>query len=132
LRGAAEFWLANLVEGTDGKLITSPSSSPENEFVTDEGVRSSIAEGATMERAIVWDLFDKTARAAAALGGGAEFKTKLETARDRIRPLQIGKAGQLLEWNGDWDMNSRDLRHQHALIRRCWRADFRSRKFVWS
>ena len=114
LRGAAEFWLVNLVEGEDGKLITSPSSSPENNFVTDKGVTSSITEGATMERAIVWDLFDKTARAAATLGVDSDFAAKLTAARDRIRPLQIGQAGQLLEWNGDWDMNSHDLHHRHV------------------
>jgi alpha-L-fucosidase 2 len=114
LKGAAEFWLANLVEGEDGKLITSPSSSPENNFITDTQVKSSITEGATMERAIVWDLLDKTALAAGALGTDAEFKAKLEAARDRIRPLQIGKAGQLMEWNGDWDMNSDDLHHRHV------------------
>ena len=113
MRGAAEFWLANLVEGEDGKLITSPSSSPENNFITDKSVSSTITEGATMDRAIVWDLFDKTVRAAAALGEDVDFAAKLRTARDRIRPLQIGKAGQLLEWNGDWDMNSRDLHHRH-------------------
>ncbi len=28
--------------------------------------------------------------------------------------LPIGKAGQLMEWNGDWDMNSRDLHHRHV------------------
>ncbi|HEX8340919.1 MAG TPA: hypothetical protein VF624_08430, partial [Tepidisphaeraceae bacterium] len=28
-------------------------------------------------------------------------------------PLRIGKAGQLMEWNGDWDANARDLRHRH-------------------
>ena len=114
LRGASEFWLANLVEGEDGKLITSPSSSPENTFTTDTGVTSSITEGATMERSIVWDLFDKTARAAAALGIDADFAAKLQAARDRIRPLQIGKAGQLMEWNGDWDLNAKDLHHRHV------------------
>ncbi|HEX9046024.1 MAG TPA: hypothetical protein VF988_03275, partial [Verrucomicrobiae bacterium] len=114
MRGAAEFWLANLVAGTDGALITSPSSSPENNFVTDKGVTSTITEGATMERSIVWDLLDKTARAAGVLGVDDDFQAKLETARDRIRPLQIGKVGQLMEWNGDWDMNSRDLHHRHV------------------
>jgi alpha-L-fucosidase 2 len=114
LRGAAQFWLANLVEDQDGKLITSPSSSPENNFITDQGVSASVTEGATMERSIVWDLFDKTARAAGALGGDAPFKAKLEAARDRIRPLQTGKAGQLMEWNGDWDLNSRDPHHRHV------------------
>lgn len=114
MRGAAEFWLDNLTKGQDGKLITSPSSSPENNFTTDGGVTSSITEGATMERAIVWDLLDNTARAAAVLDVDAGFKTKLEATRDRIRPLQIGKAGQLLEWNGDWDLNAKDIHHRHV------------------
>jgi alpha-L-fucosidase 2 len=114
MHGACEFWLDQLVEGEDGKLITSPSSSPENNFTTDKGMTASVTEGATMERAIVWDLFDKTACAAAALGVDAEFKAELEAARDRIRPLQIGKAGQLLEWNGDWDLNAKDIHHRHV------------------
>lgn len=114
MKGAAEFWLATLITGEDGRLITSPSSSPENQFVTDNGIRSSITEGATMERAIVWDMLDKTALAATALGVDEEFRTKLTTTRDRIRPLQIGKAGQLMEWNGDWDLNANDIHHRHV------------------
>ena len=84
-----EFRLANLVEDADGKLITSPSSSPENDFVTDTGIRSTVTEGATMERAIVWDLFDKTAQACAAPSVDADFKAKLEAAHGRIRPLRV-------------------------------------------
>jgi alpha-L-fucosidase 2 len=114
MRSASEFWLANLVEGEDGKLIVSPSSSPENSFTTDKRATSTITEGATMERAIVWDLLDKTARAAAALGIEPDLRKRLVSTRDRIRPLEIGKAGQLLEWNGDWDLNARDLHHRHV------------------
>lgn len=114
LKGAAEFWLANLVEGTDGKLITSPSSSPENNFITDTGMKSSICEGATMEKSIVWDLLSNTAKAAAAMGDDEAFRKKVEAARDRIRPPQIGKGGQLMEWGGDWDLNSDDPHHRHV------------------
>jgi alpha-L-fucosidase 2 len=114
MKGASEFWLNQLVEGSDGKLITSPSSSPENNFITDSRMKSSVCEGATMERAIVWDLFDNTAQSADVLGLDPEFRKKLEAARDRIRPLQIGKAGQLMEWGGDWDMNSDDMHHRHV------------------
>ncbi|MEO7933715.1 MAG: glycoside hydrolase family 95 protein [Chthoniobacterales bacterium] len=114
MKGACEFWLAELVEGEDGKLITSPSSSPENFFFTDTHLRSSVCEGAEMEKAIVWDLFDNTAQACAALGIDADFKAKIQAARDRIRPPQIGKAGQLMEWGGDWDMNSNDMHHRHV------------------
>lgn len=114
IRGAAEFWLATLIEGPDGKLIPSPTSSPENTFRTDTGVVSSITEGATMERAIAWDSLDKAMRAAAALGVDAELAAKMKAARDRIRPLQVGKSGQLMEWNGDWDMNAPDIHHRHV------------------
>lgn len=114
MKGAAEFWLANLVQGEDGKLITSPSTSPENSFTTDSNVTSTVTEGATMERAMVWDLLDNTAKAAKALGIDPDFQQKLTQARDNIRPLQIGKAGQLMEWNGDWDLNSHDMHHRHV------------------
>lgn len=114
LKSASQFWIANLVEGTDGKLITSPSSSPENSFTTEDGVTSTLTEGATMERAIVWDLLDNTAQAAHVLETDNDFRTQVEATRDRIRPLQIGKAGQLMEWNGDWDLNARDINHRHV------------------
>jgi len=112
LKGAAEFWMSQLVEGEDGKLITSPSSSPENHFVTDKGVRGEICEGATMEKSIVWDLLTNTAQAAVVLGTDEDFRKKVEATRDRIRPPQIGKHGQIMEWGGDWD-NPRD-QHRHV------------------
>ena len=114
MKGACQFWLAELVVGPDGKLVTSPSSSPENVFITDTGMKSSVCEGATMEKSIVWDLFDNTAQACAVLGIDADFQKKIETARDRIRPPQIGKAGQIEEWEKDWDLNSKDPHHRHV------------------
>ena len=113
MKGAAEFWLANLVDGADGKLITSPSTSPENSFTTNDGITSTITEGATMERSLVWELFDNTAIACRVLGVDQDFAVKLSAARDRIRPPQVGKAGQLMEWNGDWDLNAKDIHHRH-------------------
>ena len=113
MRGACEFWLRTLVEGTDGKLVPSPSSSPENSFVDDNGVEGGICEGTAMDKAIVWELFDNTARTCADLGLDTGFKEKLEAARDRIRSQQVGKAGQLMEWSGDWDMNAKEMRHRH-------------------
>jgi alpha-L-fucosidase 2 len=116
LKGAAEFWMSQLVEGTDGKLITSPSSSPENEFVTENGTRGAICEGATMEKSLVRDLLTHTAKAAAVLGIDEEFRRKVEATRDRIRPPQIGKHGQIMEWGGDWDNPSDTHRHVSHLF----------------
>jgi alpha-L-fucosidase 2 len=112
MKGAAEFWLANLVETADGHLVASPSSSPENTFTTDDGVKGSLVEGGTMDHSIIRELFGNTAAAAALLDLDPDFRAALAAARARIRPPQIGRRGQLMEWNGDWD--SPDDKHRHV------------------
>jgi alpha-L-fucosidase 2 len=114
LRGSAEFYLSILVPDKNGKLITSPSLSPENSFRTDEGVSGSVVDGSAVEREIIWDLFTNTIAASKVLNTDPEFRAKLEEARARIRPLEIGKAGQLEEWGHDWDLNAREMNHRHV------------------
>ncbi len=114
LKGAAAFYLATLVRDQQGFLVTSPSTSPENYFVTDDRKSGDVTEGATMEKSIVWDLFNNVAQAAIALDTDSDFKNKVIKARDQISPLRIGKAGQLMEWNEDWDLNSGDPHHRHV------------------
>lgn len=114
LKGAAAFYLATMIKDPKGFLVTSPSTSPENYFVTDDKKSGGVTEGATMEKSIVWDLFNNVAQAAAALKTDDDFKNKIIKARDQISPLRIGKAGQLMEWNEDWDLNSGDPHHRHV------------------
>jgi len=113
MKGAAEFYLNILVEGKDGMLSTSPSVSPENGFVTDDGKKGSVSDNSAVEREIIWDLFTNTIAAEKVLGTDAEFRGRLEMALKKIRPLEIGKAGQLEEWGHDWDLNG-DLHHRHV------------------
>lgn len=118
MKGAAEFWMANLVLGPDGRLTASPSSSPENSFRTEKGEVSTIDAGAAMERELVWDLLSNVAMAAADLGVDKEFREKALAMRDRIEPLHIGRNGQLMEWSGDWDdpqSHHRHISHLFAL-----------------
>jgi alpha-L-fucosidase 2 len=114
LRGAAEFYLAILVPDADGKLITSPSLSPENRFRTDAGIVASVVDGSAVEREIVWDLFTNTVAASRVLGVDDAFRAKLEAAKERLEPLQIGAAGQLEEWGRDWDLNAPEPNHRHV------------------
>jgi alpha-L-fucosidase 2 len=114
LRGSAEFYLNILVPDADGKLIVSPSVSPENGFRTDAGVRAQVVDGSAVEREIVWDVFTNTIAASRVLGLDAEFREKLEAARAKMRPLEIGKAGQLEEWGHDWDLNAPEMNHRHV------------------
>ena len=120
LKEACEFYLATLITDAQGFLVTSPSTSPENTFQTDPGsensagVKSNVSEGAAAERQVIWDLLDNTVRATKALKIDNDFCTKLEAARDKIRPPDIGKAGQLMEWAHDWDLNAPERTHRHT------------------
>lgn len=113
LKGAAEFYIATLVKDSNGGFVTSPSTSPENNFITDDKVKGSVTEGATMEKSIVWDLLNNMVKAATELNIDPEFRNKAIAVRDNISPLKIGKGGQLLEWNQDWDLNTDDPNHRH-------------------
>jgi len=113
MRGAAEFFLATLVEesrsGRDW-LVTSPSISPENAH--QPGV--SVTSGPTMDNQILRDLFTACIDSAGLLGTDAEFAAKLASARDRLPPNQIGAQGQLMEWLEDWDATAPEQDHRHV------------------
>lgn len=126
MKGATEACMHMLLEDEKGKLITNPSTSPENGFRTDEGVRGWVCAGTAVERQIIWELFHNTALAARILNLDEEFRGEIEAARVRIRPPEIGKAGQLMEWGQDWDLNAPEPGHRHTFSR-CTRGD-RSRR----
>lgn len=114
LKEASECSLHMLVEDDQGMLVTSPSTSPENTFRTDDGVKSWVCEGAAMERQIIWELFNNASMASRTLGLDEALRAKLESARDKIRPPETGRAGQLMEWGKDWDLNAPEPAHRHT------------------
>jgi alpha-L-fucosidase 2 len=67
-----------------------------------------------MDMEILRDLFSNTARAAEILGRDAEFRDQLTATRERLAPIQVGKAGQLQEWLEDWDMSAPEPHHRHV------------------
>ena len=111
MKGAAEFFLDTLVPDPSGRwLVTSPSMSPENNHV--DGV--SICAGPAMDRQILRDLFANCIRAAEVLGVDADFRASCASARAKLPPDRIGKAGQLQEWLEDWDMAVPEPDHRHV------------------
>jgi alpha-L-fucosidase 2 len=114
MKGAAEFFLDVLVEEPAHRwLVLAPSVSPENAPKLRPGNKGDLrfAAGVTMDNEIMFELFTHTARAAATLGLDGEFQARLLAARDRLPPLQIGRANQLQEWLGDWDDPADQHRH---------------------
>jgi alpha-L-fucosidase 2 len=111
MKGAAEFCLAWLVEDGRGHLTTCPSFSTENSFLAPDGKRAETSAGCTMDIALIRELFANCIAAARELGEDSELAGRLEAARARLAPYQIGKHGQLQEWSVDFDESEPGQRH---------------------
>jgi alpha-L-fucosidase 2 len=116
MKGAARFLLDFLVEDPKGRLVTCPSHSPENSFLKPDGARSMFTYAATMDIAIIQDLFTACIEATKALGTDAGFRAELEAALKRLAPYQISpKTGRLQEWVEDYDEPEPGHRHMSHL-----------------
>ena len=107
-------------EGTPvaGKLVTNPSHSPENSFIKQDGSQSMFTYAATMDLQIIWDLFTNCIDAINTIKNKNEynFLQKLESALDKLAPLQISKkTGRLQEWIEDYDEPEPGHRHMSHL-----------------
>ncbi|MCL5096454.1 MAG: glycoside hydrolase family 95 protein, partial [Candidatus Omnitrophica bacterium] len=118
LKEAAEFFLDYMIiDPKHGWLVTGPSVSPENAFVTPKG-QGNCSEymGPTCDIVLVRDLFNSCIEASQTLGVDADFRGKLETALAKLPPLRVGKHGQLMEWLEDFDEAMPNHRHTSHLI----------------
>ncbi len=116
IKGASQFCLDWLVEDKQGFLVTSPSTSPENRYVTPEGFKGATLYGATADLAFIRELFAQTIQVTKILNTDEEFRGKMEQALDRLYPYQIGKKGNLQEWYFDWEDEDPQHRHQTHLF----------------
>ncbi len=124
-KGASQFFLETLMEEPKHQwLVTNPSGSPEN-FPAYPGngpyhskemdfdmPGTTICAGSTIDMGILRELFEATIESGKILGVDEEFGHKVEAARKRLAPMQIGKRGQIQEWLEDWD----ELEEQHRHI----------------
>jgi hypothetical protein len=118
LKGAAQFALDILVDDGKGHLVTSPSTSPENKFITpqDNKTAVSVTYGSTMDMSLLRELFGHIITATKVLGTDAAFADTLSNAMAKFLPYQIGSTGQLLEYPGDWGQFEAMHRHASHLI----------------
>ena len=112
MKEAARFCLDWMVEDEQGRLITSPSTSPENLYRTDEGYVGATSIGTTSDMAMIRELFLQTVKATEVLGVDEAFRGEVQEALDKMYPYQVGKKGNLQEWYFDWEDS--DPRHRHV------------------
>ena len=115
LKGAAGFCMNWLIE-KDGKLITSPGTSPENKFVTPDGYIGATSYGCTADLAITRECLIDAIKAAEVLNKDKDFRKKAKTTISRLSPYKIGKKGNLQEWFHDWEDEDPQHRHQSHLF----------------
>ncbi|WP_413373667.1 glycosyl hydrolase family 95 catalytic domain-containing protein [Paenibacillus taichungensis] len=111
MKEAALFCLDWLVEGPDGYLVTAPSTSPENKFLTEEGEARSISMASTMDMTLIRELFDRCIEATKQLDVDQQLANEWSEARSKLYPFKIGSEGQLQEWFKDFAESEPGHRH---------------------
>ncbi len=112
LKGSAEFFLDFMVtDPVTGWLVTNPSTSPENRFITPDGKTASVSMGSSVDTQIIRDLFRNSIEATRILGRDCDFGRQLSEALEKLPPHQIGKHGQIQEWL--YDFKEEDPGHRH-------------------
>lgn len=115
LSGAARFAVGALVE-KDGYLVTAPSTSPENKYVTSEGYHGATLYGGTADLAMIRELLADTRSAAVVLDRDSDFIAVIDSVLPRLYPYHIGRKGNLCEWYHDWEDEDPTHRHQSHLF----------------
>ena len=115
MEGAAAFCMAWLVENpkNPAELITAPSTSPENEYITDKGYHGVTCYGGTADLAIIRELLTNVMTAGTVLD---EDVHAVQGVLTRLHPYTVGREGDLNEWYYDWRDRDPQHRHQSHLI----------------
>ncbi|WP_341947206.1 glycoside hydrolase N-terminal domain-containing protein [Microbacterium sp. LWH11-1.2] len=102
LRGAAEFGLDWLVPDADGRLRTSPSTSPENSFFAADGEGTAIGLTSASDLLLLQSLFERARTAIDVLQiDDAALHAELDEALAHLAPVIVRADGRIGEWSED-------------------------------
>ena len=101
------YWEDMLIERPDGTLVSPKAQSPEH---------GPFAQGNSYDMQLCYNLFTNYIEASKALGVDTDYRKKIADMRSRLLKPQIGKWGQLQEWEKDIDDPKDKHRHLSHLI----------------
>jgi len=117
IRSASEFYLDWLFELPDGTLGTAPSTSPENHFVTADGVPSALGTSSTADLTLIRLLFDALEDLAVRFDLSADAVVQeVRSIRGRLTVPGPGRNGFMREWAADDPQAEPQHRHLSHLI----------------
>ncbi len=108
-RAAAEFYL-HILEPVGERMAIFPAASPENQYLIDGKIHA-VTSWTAMSQSICLDLFKICAKTCDILKTDAEWKDRLLTVCERLKPFEVDSRGRLLEW--DQEYTERDVNHRH-------------------
>lgn len=109
MREAIAFYEDYLFELEDGSLVTGPSVSPENSYLSKIGVKGALCVGPAMDIQILRQLFTAYLKGAA-LAGLTEDKTVQELL-EKLPPTRISSDGRVMEWQKEYEEPEPGHRH---------------------
>ncbi len=117
IREIAAFYSDWLVtDQKDGQLVSSPSTSPENQFITAKGIKAATTMGAAMDQQIIRDVFEIFIAASEALKDYSPLLTKIKAQLQKLRSgVILGEDGRILEWDQPYEETEKGHRHMSHL-----------------
>ncbi|MBQ6363136.1 MAG: glycoside hydrolase family 95 protein [Lachnospiraceae bacterium] len=96
----------------EGSVQICPSVSPENTYILEDGTQGRVCANSTIDVSILREFLEDYLAASEVLGtGDPEIKCKAQKILDLLPPLRIGKHGQIMEWEQDYDEAEPGHRH---------------------
>jgi alpha-L-fucosidase 2 len=110
---AAQFYLDWLVKDpATGKLVSGPSTSPENQFVAPDGSLGSVCMGPSHDQEVLHELFTNVLEASRILSDDNTLLIKITNALSDLATPQISSDGRIMEWNEEF--KETDITHRHV------------------
>jgi len=108
LKDSVEFFKDILIKNEDGYYVLSPSLSPENSYYLN-GYVCHVSKGCAMDSEILYDLFNSYLKSNEILNKEEDLKAL--AIINNLLPLRIGKNGQIVEWDKDYEEAEKGHRH---------------------
>lgn len=111
LKGAVLFYKDWLRPNKMGYLVTPVGHSPEHSFQYGNGQSASLSPGPTMDMALIRESFERYLEAAQLLAIDDPLIPEIKEKLTKLLPYQVGKYGQLQEWQFDFEDGDKEHRH---------------------
>jgi alpha-L-fucosidase 2 len=100
----------------DGKLISAPSTSPENRFISPDGDTVASCLGSAVDQQIITEVFDNYIQACDILNIANDLLDTIKAQRKQLRAgFRFGSDGRILEWDREYAEFEPGHRHMSHL-----------------